>query len=273
MKKLFSALLLLFSSHAYALPCGNPAEATLFYQETVFECFCFTNIFSVGVGFYGDYVFNRHMQTTANKDIDTTKLFTNAGYLALNICRRIDIFTALGASRLSINTSLDAFNAADPHPLFELESGSAFSYSVGARATLYTYKCASLGVEGQYFATKPNVKRLYIAAGAVNYPDDELHTRYSEWQVGGGLSYRYNDYFVPYVAVKYARSFWKLNNGNLFIIESNNNTYLFNLRNQKTWGYAIGLTLCPLACEQLAVTAEVRFSDEKALYVNGQIRF
>lgn len=263
-----------FMSTAYALPSGNPAEASLFYKGgDCFNPWFRGRCFGFGVGFDGNYVYNRHMETVNNKDIDTTRLFTNAGYLVVNFCERIDVFAALGASRLSLNTSLGAFNVIDPHPLFEVESASAFSYRVGARATLCEYRCFALGVVGQYFATSPNIKRLYIAAGAVSYPDDTLRTRYSEWQAGGGLSYRFNEFFVPYAAVRYANSFWKLNDGNQFIIESNVNTFLHNLRNQKNWGYAIGLSFCPFACERAAVTVEARFPDEKAFYVNGQIRY
>jgi Chlamydia major outer membrane protein len=271
MKKLSLASLALFMNTLCALPIGNPSEASIFHYEDTESCICpFLNF---GVGFYGDYVFNRHMQTDEGRDVDTTKLFTNAGYLVLNFNERVDLFTALGASRLSLNTSLVAFNSADPFPLFELESGSAFSYSIGGRATLFKYKCASLGIEGQYFSTKPDIKRAYIAAGAVSYLDDSLITHYTEWQLGGGISYRYTPFFIPYVAVKYSHSHWKLANGENIIVESNINTFFFNLRSQRNWGYAVGLTLCPHVCDKIAVTVEARFPDEKAFYVNGQMRF
>lgn len=273
MKYFLSAIFSLLMNATYALPVGNPSEASLCHFPEVCEEACGCDHFRFGIGFYGDYVFNRHMETVHGKEIDTTKLFTNAGYLVVNFCERVDVFSTLGVSRLCLNTSLVAFNSVDPHPLFEIESGSAFSYSVGARATLLRYRCLSLGMEGQYFATRPNIKRMYIAAGAVSYPDDVLKTRYSEWQVGTGISYQYNEFFVPYVAVKYSRSHWKLDNGKRFIIESNTNTFLFNLNNHKHWGYAVGLTFCPPLCAQLSVTAEGRFGDEKALYINGQMRF
>lgn len=278
MKKLSTALLMLLMSASYALPVGNPSEATLVCPEvpcgTYFSGKCFScDFLSLGVGFYGDYVFNRHLQTIHHKDIDTVRLFTNAAYLVANFYERVDIFTTLGASRLSLNTSFGAFAAVDPHPLFELETSTAFSYSVGARATLFEYRCFSLGMVGQYFATSPNIKRLYIAAGAASYPGDTLRSRYSEWQVAAGLSYRYNDFFIPYFAVRNAHSYWKLANGENIIIEENDNAFLYNLETQKNWGYAIGLTLLPPTCEALLVTVEARFPDEKAFYVNAQIRF
>lgn len=273
MKKLFFALCMLLGGSLYALPVGNPIEATLFGRENCCEALSFCDFVGYGVGFYGDYVFNRHMETVNHKDIDTTKLFTNAGYLLVNLWHRLDLFTTLGASRLSLNTSLGAFSRADPHPLFEIESLSSFSYSVGARVTVINYKCFSLGIVGQYFSFSPRIKRMYIAAGAVSYPDDVLKTHYHEWQIGTGLSYRFNDFFVPYAAIKFADSRWKLDNGKRFIIESNTTTFLFNLKSKKVCGYAVGLSFLPPACEKLAVTAEARFGDEKALYINGQIRF
>lgn len=263
MKKIFSVLFFLFAHALHALPVGNPAEIKL--APCTSEC---PSFLSCSVGFYGDYVFNRHLQTVRGKVIDTTKLFTNAGYVAVNFFDRWTIFSTLGVTNLSLNTSLGAFNAIDPHPLFEIETESAFSYSIGGRGALFCYKKFWFGLSGRYFSTEPNVKRFYIASGAVSYPGDAVRTHYSEWQVAGGVSYRYNEYFIPYAAVKYAHAFWKLNNGNLFIIEDNTNTHLFNMKNHKHWGYAIGLTLCPLCSDVLAVIAEARFGDEKAFHIN-----
>jgi hypothetical protein len=95
-------------------------------------------------------------------------------------------------------------------------------------------------VTGQYFATRPNLKRLYIASGAVVYSDRALQTRYREWQGAAGISYRYNDFFVPYIALKYASCHWKLANGANVTIEDNTGTFLYNLKNHRFWGYVNG---------------------------------
>ncbi len=269
MKTVLIICLGLFLNGLYALPVGNPSEASLFRSDECESC----RWVGFGIGFYGDYVFNRHLKTKPGKDVDTVKLFTNAAYLLLTVKERAELFATLGTSRLSLNTSLTAFNKLDPFPLFEIESGTRFSYSIGARATLYEFKCFSLGIEGQYFSTKPDIKRVYIASGAVAYLDDKVTTHYKEWQIGSGISYRYNPYFTPYVAAKYSRAHWKLANGRNILIESNTGTFFYNLHSKKQWGYAVGLTLNPYACHQLAVTVEGRFGDERAIYVNGQLRF
>lgn len=241
-----------------------------------FECCSSDNAFfnrRMTLGFYGDYVINRHLETVHDKDIDYTKLLTHAGIVAMNFCDRLAIFSTLGVTRLSLNTSLGAFNLDDTHPLFEIETLSSFSYSVGAKAKLWSYKKFSLGAVGQYFSTSPRIKRLYIASGASSYPDKVLKTHYSEWQLALGVSYHYNARLIPYGAVKYAHAHWKLNNGKRFIIETNTNTFLHNLRNQRPWGYALGLTYYPILFDCFMILAEIRFLDETAIHLNLQTRF
>lgn len=272
MKKLVSSLsFLLLTCAAGALPVGNPLEIRSVLEEPCeSECRAFARY---SIGYYGDFVFDRHLKTLPGRDIDTTQLITNAAYVAVHFCDRVTLFAALGATRLSINTTLVAFNAQDPHPLFELRSATAFSYSLGGRAILYSYKCAFLGVSGQYFSTQPNTKRLSIASGATAYPDEHLKTHYNEWQLAATLSYMYNERCIPYAAVKYARAFWRLNNGNRVIIDTNTGTLLFNLKNHRHWGYAVGVTLYPLSCNLFNVSAEIRFLDERACYLNIQTQF
>ena len=198
MKKFCALILLILTSQAHALPVGNPSEPSYFYQEAQrrgcngYDCFNF------GIGFYGDYVYNRHMESSIGRDVDTVRLFTNAGYVDFIFNECYELFATFGVTRLSMNTSLAAFTLSDNiHPLFEFESESSFSASVGGRAVLWECGSATLAVEGQYFATRPDTKRLYIAAGASSYPGRRLNTHYSEWQVSGALSYRYNEFFCP----------------------------------------------------------------------------
>src|SRR5437660_1058012 len=126
MKKLvFSVLTILTCGAAYALPLGNPSEASLFLHGAWWDdcgatsydpcdpCFSWCDALSFRIGFYGDYVFNRHLEVRRGTDegarIDHTGLFTNAGYLAFNFMDRIDIFGTLGATSLDIRTNGSVF--------------------------------------------------------------------------------------------------------------------------------------------------------------------
>ena len=271
MKKL-SILALVFLSMttaAFALPVGNPAEASLFCEKRC--CVCCSDEFSVRVGFYGDYVFNRNWKTSSDRKVDYSQITTNAGYFALNYCNIAEVFTTLGATKLSFNTSLGPFNSGNTGPRFDFESSSAFSWSVGGRATLYEYKCASLGIVGQYFSSRTIPKVLFVRTNVDDYPNPNHRIGYHEAQLGVGISYCYNPYFVPYAAVKFSRAFWKFNNETFSV--TGTTATIPNFKTDKTWGYAIGTTFIPCKCDAIAITVEGRFADEAAFHVNAQVRF
>jgi len=300
MKKLVVTLLTILTCGAVqALPVGNPGEASLFTNGIFCEsngccdfcdpCFSWCDAWSIRVGFYGNYVFNRHLEVDRNgdegKDIEHAEIYTNAGYIALNLCDRFDIFATLGSTTIELGfddrvlTNEILADFAGGLTTFDtLRFEPTFSWSVGGRATLWECDCFTVGLEGEYFRTNPNADYLVGFANALVSFEDRSVT-YSEWQVGFGASYTIatscpNLAFVPYLAVKWSGA--KLEGvdlGQLFDIADADvvNGELPNLNNKKLWGYAVGtsFTLCDVA----GVTVEGRFGDEKALYVNGQFRF
>jgi major outer membrane protein len=283
MKKLILTVLTILScSAAYALPIGNPSEASLLCDGVCFPGMCYDfcepgvnlcDAFSLRTGFYGDYVFNRHLEIDTNEDdsnIEHTKIFTNAAFLAANVWNRLDLFAALGATNLLLDTNASAFTGI-PGERFVVETETDFSYGIGLRATILECGCTSLGAEAQYFHTRPNVRRVTSGSAVSAYPDNQIDAKYHEWQIGVGIAHRIN-MFVPYIAVKWSRA--KLNFDHALIDFATPGvplSQLFNLDNDKNIGFAVGVSL--VDCEKAAVTAEVRFGDEKAAYVNGQFRF
>ena len=285
-----TALVLLAGGLAYALPVGNPSEASLLTQGVFFgrsqcnpcdPCFYWFDAWSMKVGYYGDFVFNRHLEidgkgTNMGKTIETTKISTNAGYLALNICDKLDIFGTLGASRMEIVTSNESWKFADGTQ-GRLQWDTTFSWSAGARATLLTQGNFALGVEGQYFQTDPDLSSyVNYADGVYTYLNENNKMRYREWQVGMGLSYSINCYgpavtIVPYADVKWAWSRFQTYNFHFVRNVIGDSITIFNLKAQKLWGYAVGLTA--VFYNQVGVTVEGRWCDEKAISVNGQFRF
>lgn len=278
-------LTVLACGSAIALPVGNPSDASLLCDGLFWEgnccmdpcdpCASWCDAFSFRFGFYGDYVFNRHMEVRNGDDgdgrrIERFALNTNAGYLALNLWNRFDVFATLGASDYSLNTNADSFVGVIVGPRAEVTTTTTFSWSVGGRATLWECGCTALGIEGQYFQFTPDIERVTIASAASVYPNN-FSTKYREWQVGLGVSHRIN-MLVPYIAVKYARA--RLSNNNDRTLTLDGITLVDGLgtwRAQKHWGYAVGVSL--VDCEKMSVTAEGRFADEKAFHVNAQIRF
>lgn len=283
-------ILLLFISvlslrSAYALPVGNPAAASLlptgvFFDGCDFEdpCCNWDHSFNFRFGFYGDYVFNRHLCTKDNREIQHTHLFTNAGYLALNFLDRIDIFTSLGVTNLGLETDATVFTATFPSRVL-VDYNSRFSWSFGIRSTLYEWCNTTLGIEAQYFSFNPYINSIVVSDIFTANPSDFL-TSYREWQVGLGLSQQVG-VFIPYTAVKLSHVNLSHNDEVVnFLIRSmpphisdpHIYTLIFeNLKNNKRWGWVVGVTL--LTCDSIDLTVEGRFGDEKAVYVDGQIRF
>jgi len=268
----------------YALPVGNPSDASLLCDGLLWEghcgnpcdpCLGWSDAFSIRFGFYGDYVFNRHLRNdnkSYRKQIEHSQLFTNAGLITANFWDRLDIFTALGATNLFIDTNASAYaDTAFTGARVVIDTETDFSWSLGARGTIWECGCTTLGAEFQYFETKPHVSRVTIASTDSIYPSN-VDAKYREWQFGVGLAHRIN-IFVPYVAVKWSRVRLNFDRATFpFTTPIDAGTaILYKEENKKDWGYAVGVSL--VDCEKASLTIEGRFAGEKALYVNGQVRF
>ncbi|MCH9627186.1 MAG: Major outer membrane porin [Chlamydiales bacterium] len=285
MKKLVAtALTILSCGAAYALPLGNPSEASLLcdglfiegpYYDTCQEATSWCDAFSIRLGYYGDFVFNRHLEVDSSRngdDIEDTEIFTNAAYVAFNWADRVDVFATFGATNLCLSSNTETFISGPINGRFKLETETDFSWSIGARATLFQCGCTSFGIEGQYFYTKPDVKSLVVIDQISGYPSHTLKAKYQEWQVGAGVSHRIWN-FVPYLGAKLSGARLDLGDATPIIggAFANVQARLPDLKNRFNGGFVLGVSF--IDCERMALTAELRFPDEKALYVNGQVRF
>ncbi|MCH9620297.1 MAG: hypothetical protein SP4CHLAM17_12460 [Chlamydiales bacterium] len=271
---------------AYALPIGNPSEASLYTNglwwgnnccEPCDPCFSWCDAFSIRAGFYGDYVFNRHMEIKSGgtdlSDIDKTEVYTNAGMLVLNVCDWVEAFVTLGATDLRILTDGGSFST--DTTMVQLDFETDFSWSIGGRATIWECDSFGVGVEGQYFRTTPNVDSLIrYASGNIVYFNSNNTATYSEWQVGLGASYKWQTgcpgfALTPYMGLKWAGSTLDMNDL-AFTFDSVAYT-LRTLDAKKLWGYAVGVTAT--VCDTVGATVEGRFADEKAVSATMQIRF
>lgn len=288
MKKLIATVLTILScGAAYALPLGNPSEASLLCDGLFMEGACYDfcqpgvawcDSISLRFGYYGDFVFNRHLEgdeTHFGSDIQDTEIYTNAGYLALNIFDRADLFATFGGTNFWLRANAVNFGGPSGEK-FILETETDFSWSIGARVTFWQCGCTRFGLVGQYFETKPDVRRITIRDQVSIYPDPDFDLKYHEWQVGFGLSHRIWN-LVPYFGAKISGVKVNFDNARTTLLLQTGSVqtpYLITLRdlhNRFEGGFVIGVSL--VDCEKMTMTVEYRFPDEKALYVNGQIRF
>ncbi len=286
MRKLVAVVLtILTCGAAYALPLGNPSEASLMCDGLVYEGLCadfcqpgigWCDAWSFRVGFYGDYVFERHMEEDTDsgtrEDLEHFEMFTNAGYLAVNFYDRIDIFGTLGATNMNLAGNSTYFGITPANHRLILESDTDFSWSIGLRGTLWECGCFSFGAEAQYFYTRPDLRYVGELAAPGAYPDGFIDMKYQEWQLGLGVAYRIWN-FVPYAGVKFSHVNLDMDNASVTIVAQPAFVVLLHPdgNHKHQWGYAIGVSI--VDCEKAALTVEARYPDETALYVNGQIRF
>lgn len=327
----------LTAAYVQALPLGNPSEASLLIDGVLWEgvatdpcdpCATWCDAISVRLGFYGDYVFDRFFKTSLSevngkeqtdnvayeKKMTKSEVFTNAGYLALNIWDRFDVFGTLGATGLHVSGASSAFNlegnlSEGGKPFINIENGCVnlegkhgFSWSVGVRGSLWECGCATLGGEAQYMGARPNIETIEVLTNTNPWiaQGDKLKAKYSEWQVGLGLSYRVN-LLTPYIGIKWARA--RVNFDEAVVKQptkdvtadltaglntptwyhpttgadeaiapiDNVQLTLNKIKSYKSFGFVVGSTL--VDADKVSVTVEARFADERAVHVNGQFRF
>lgn len=286
MKKfLFLLFGLLLCRVSFALPMGNPAEPMLYPAGILWgrvdgPCCTLSELFHIRGGYSGDFVFNRNLGVARpplpqGHIVRLATIRRNAGFIALNFSDLIDVFATLGSTRIRFHANQQVYGTP---PTFDslLSLESHFSWSLGGRAVLMSWKCFTLGVEGEYFRTAPRVSTFYDFNGGVTaFFNTNNHTVFEEWQFGGGVSYTIQTWnpsygFIPYVGIKWAHVRFDANNLQ-FITPGGESATIFNLNAHKRLGFVTGATLT--FCDCIGLTAEGRFGDEKALYINGQICF
>lgn len=290
-KLVVTALAVIGCGALYALPLGNPAEPSLYRNGVWWEsscadvcdpCFSWCDAWSLRMGFYGNYVYNRHLQVddkkaldnVNHKDLDHAQIFTNAGYIALNICDKFDVFTSLGVSRIDLEFNQKLIV---PGSIFcaRFDWSTTFSWSVGARAVLWQCDCFLLGLEGEYFQTCPDFSRLctFINPSVNQVNINGVGTKFKEWQVGLGAAYQIMTSCPRFSMVPYIGVTWSdvRTEEASFALSPELPVTFPELSADQPWTFVVGNTFS--ICEMAGVTVEGRFGGESAVAVRGQVRF
>ena len=290
MKKLLTIALVLMGQ-LWALPLVNPADSILYTNEVWSnDCFenCWLGNFSLRLGYYGDFVFDRNLQVMHGTgavpslgfafpeggDIEQTCLTTNAGIVLLNFCDWIQAYGTFGVTTIYARTNSSIFaNIAEVFN--DLSFSPSVSYTAGAAAPIWNSGCFTLGVQAQYFYTNPEANSLtgYDAATGVVYLTD-AQAKYIEYQGAIAASWTFeggeNLAFVPFIGIQFSGVSWNLGSVDSVTIGANVTDFP-EVHQQQVVGWTIGTSL--ILCDLIGVTAEARFANEKALFVNGQLAF
>lgn len=248
----------------------NPAAASL-YSNSLCSGFC--DWFNVRVGFYGDYVFNRHLEVKPSEgrgDIQDFSLSTNAGMLVLNFFDWIDLFGTVGVTNLHLRGDSRLFVVNNAAVDAEVNYTPSMSYSGGGRITLWHCDCFYVGVQGQYFYTRSDMN--YYAQtddGFMTYFSADDQDDYKEWEAGIGAAYTFSTNgglsFVPYTGINFSGvNFYRSRN-------LNEGLSFREMQAKKLVGWNLGITA--LLCDLAGVTVEGRWANEKAFFVSGVLNF
>ncbi|MCH9611417.1 MAG: Major outer membrane porin [Chlamydiales bacterium] len=233
MKTRYLLLTLALQSAVWALPVGNPSEASLLCDGIFFEghcgdpcdpCLTVCDAFSMRFGYWGDYQFNRYLEkdsaSEAKRDTDVTRVITNAAYFAGNFWDRFDIFGTLGATSVNlwsdqilypghsvfqdttgpttapVVTTTTFGTTASGQVLSHLQTNTGFSWSIGGRITLWECECTAIGLEGQYLQSRPHLKFLDLYQNQNVTVNNVITTRDFRQAFGNGYRVRYEDWQV-----------------------------------------------------------------------------
>ncbi|MFN0064735.1 MAG: hypothetical protein ACKVOH_00710 [Chlamydiales bacterium] len=269
---------LLSTTTAFTLPLNNPTQASLisegiFSDPSCDKWFDFCNLFEVRTGFYGDYIFNTHMKVkSSDATISVLSVNTSAGIIGVNVCNVLDIYGVLGAAKIKLETTSLVIRQAGNSLLTDqfFVTDSRFAWSVGARASIFEACGFDIGLEGQYYSTRPH---LNIGHNPIRYFND-VSMKYRSWQVGLGLAYAIPITecfgFSPYVGVFWLDS--RLSTGNYtYRVPGVQTRRLYDLQKDGQVGWAFGTTL--IGGQHVTITAEGRWIGESAVFVTGEIQF
>lgn len=274
--------MIILSSVGWALPIGNPAEATLYQKGVFFDpcsvnpcnpLFMFVGGLDVRVGYYGDFTWNRKVEEILFGDAENayakTQMQTNAAYTVINIYNWMDVFATFGVSSIQVLRTAKETNTRGI-AFFS----PAFSWSVGTHATLYRNGPLYLGGMGQYFRTQPDLDSYFnLGTGLHTFFNNTNPTVWEEWQIGFGaaldLKNSLGTSLVPYAAIKISQGKFILRS--FQFIHDGISHQLPNLEPPDYFGWAFGCTF--LNQEAIGVTVEARFMTETAIFILGQLRF
>lgn len=250
---------LFLTPQLFALYMGNPSSVEVIDQGFFFSK---ENWLAVKAGYKRDWVFDRNMRAVSKISgrMDDFDFISDQGILTINLIDRIEVFGSAGAARFH------AAHRPSSGIRHEYETHDQFTWGIGGRGLLFSWKGASLGVEGSYQKAHPSIKWMTVNGAPIS-PSPGSKLAYHEWQVGMGVSYQI-DLFIPYIGAKYSNagaSFRHLPSG--FLTTGRH----FKTKNRRKFGMAIGTTLSN--GNRFAATVEARLIDEQSITLAAEAKF
>lgn len=189
--------------------------------------------------------------------LDTYHSTKQLGVITFNFIDRFEIYTLLGAMKLSM--SQRPFGGS----YVEYETDNEFIWGVGGRVVLVYWDEVILGVNARYNASHLDLSQLIINGAPVVTSDAKME--YHEWQLGMSFSREIGP-FIPYVGVAYASMLSELKNLPIF-----DNAERIELENRNPFLLLLGVGMT--SGRMMNLNLEVRMLGERTLTASMDFRF
>ena len=157
----------------------------------------------------------------------------------------------------------------------EVDAKESLAWGGGLKANILEFQGIRLTGDAQYRTTECDVSTISIENSSVN---DSGNFEVKEYQAGLFLSKKFeiplqsqSIYAVPYTGLVYSDS-----NVDVSFYNPNNPTTdysLFDANNKKCYGFVLGCDILPSLRSAFICSIELRFVDEIALSLGGNMKF
>lgn len=249
-------LLLAYSSSAYSLYNGSPALPSVIEEGVLIK-----KDFPVSVKteFLLTKCVDKSLFVVDHQPGREKQVFSytqQQGVLALNFIDRFEVFGSMGEMRAHIEGKKNYLER------FALETGNRYTWGFGARAEIYNFSKATLGLNFAYQAFSPKFQWGSIN-GAPMVDAKQKRLKFIEWQIGLGLGYDCG-FFAPYLTAIY-------NQTKASIKKFHQGSGSFTLHSKKKFGMALGTTLS--TSKLFDLNLEARIINETAASCSFDFRF
>lgn len=239
--------------------------------EMIDEGFVLPGDYYIGLkaGYQFDQVFNRRMGVTnISGQVDDAKIFANRGVLTLNFMDRVEVWGSGGAAIFHFSNEINhPSGMSGPAQKIDYKTQNSWIWGVGGRAAFVSWGDATLGASAGYQSAHPKVHWNTVDGTPFSH---STRFRYSEWQVGLGVSYKVG-IFIPYIGGTFSRAKAALQHIPLGTTFDSPPGQQVKMENQQHYGITIGCDVSTGKIFDLGI--EFRMITENAITVKGDLKF
>lgn len=240
---------------------GNPSSPNFYTKGLFFK----KQIACLRSGYFYDNIYREQFQDKVYSFSPTKNVFklkSQGGIVTLNIKNALDLYGAIGVSRMNLDDQID--------------TKEQIIWSAGMKWLFWKINKFNVSLDGKY--TKSYQDAEYFIIGKQVFPvvTPDFGFEVKEYQAALGLSYNAG-ILIPYVGATYLYSTLtpSVQKGVVSLPFPNENlTSGFeanDMVNDKRWGMIVGVGI--VSCNMISINIESRMIDQNAVNIIAEIHF